>query len=191
MQLRHMAENLRATDPGHQRVRIVTFHHQLQPVTLNEELKPFEALSNLAEVQAALQASKVDVVLHGHKHAPAVLDLALPSLTDPDQKPHPCRVVSVGTVGGQVGVGNEVAKLLSIKSPTPRTRTITTYSVPALSAGGQLGRLTDRQMMVSSPAAEPQHTNVVHGQSIADVHEQLIVPDFQQRVSGPVICEEG
>jgi hypothetical protein len=188
MQLRHMADNLRAADPGHQRVRIVTFHHQLQPVTLNEELKPFESLSNLAEVQTALRDSEVDVILHGHKHAPALLDLALPFLTDPNQRPHPCRVVSVGTVGGQVGVGNEVAKLLRIDAPAPRTRTMTVYSVPALSAGGRLGELTHRQVVVSSPAGEPQHTSVVYGRTIADVHEQIILPAFEDQIHGPVIC---
>lgn len=187
-QLRAMADKLRAADPGHQRVRIVTFHHHLQPVTLNEELKPFESLSNLAEVQTALRDSEVDVVLHGHKHVSALIELTLPPSGNADRDPHICWVVSSGTVGGQVGVGAEVAKLLRIDAPAPRTRTMTVYSVPALSAGGRLGNLPPRQVVVASPAIKSQHTTVVYGRTIADIHEQIVLPAFKDRIDGPVVC---
>jgi 3',5'-cyclic AMP phosphodiesterase CpdA len=188
IQMRHTSDQLKKLDPDHRRVRIVTFHHQLHPVTLNEELKPYESFSNLAEIQAFLRSAEVDVVLHGHKHSAALLELGLASLITPEAPPHPCWVVSAGTVGGQVGVGHEAAKLLRIDAPLRRTRTMTVYSVPALSSAGRLESLTAKHAVVASPTMAPSNARQVVGRTIADVHEQLELDLFRESLNGPLVC---
>jgi hypothetical protein len=70
----------RGRDP---RPRIAVLHHQLLPVSTRVEVKPFESLINLGFVRQALREFGVDVVLHGHKHEPAIYwDLAR-GATDP------------------------------------------------------------------------------------------------------------
>ncbi len=188
VQMRHTADQLKKVDPDHRRVRVVTFHHQMQPVNLNEELKPYESFSNLAEIQAFLRSAEIDVVLHGHKHSAALLELSLASLVTPEAPLHPCWVVSAGTVGGQVGVGHEAAKLLRIDASHRLTRTMTVYSVPALSSAGHLESLAAKHVVVASPTMAPSNARQVVGRTIADVHEQLELEVFQESLDGPLVC---
>lgn len=188
IQMRHAADQLKTVDPEHRRVRIVTFHHQLQPVTLSEELKPYESFSNQAEIQAFLRSAEVDVILHGHKHSAALLELGLASLTTPEAPLHQCWVVSVGTVGAQVGAGHEVAKLLRIDAPHRLTRTMTVYSVPALTSAGRLEKLTAKHAVVASPTMAPSSARQIVGRTISDVHEQLEIDAFRESLHGPLTC---
>jgi 3',5'-cyclic AMP phosphodiesterase CpdA len=76
-QLRALTEFLRdehpdLLDPDDQRIRIAVLHHHLLPVSQSEEVKTFESIVNLAEVRTFLANLGIHVVLHGHKHHPAL-----------------------------------------------------------------------------------------------------------------------
>ena len=49
---------------------------------------------------------------------------------------HTCLIVSCGTIGAQVGVGHEVAKLIRVDSHLPRTRRVGSISAGPRCGGG-------------------------------------------------------
>src|SRR6266567_27538 len=99
-------------------VRIAALHHQLVPVREEEEVKPFESIVNVAAFSAFLGDNGVDLIAHGHKHADHVQMVTLggPSGSTGRQ----AVVSSCGTVGGTVGLGHEIAKLIRIESGLAR-----------------------------------------------------------------------
>ena len=190
-QLRAVSDALLAADPENKKLRIVTFHHHLLPVTLNEEMKSFESFSNLGEVRNFLSDSHVDMVLHGHKHVGRILLDSYSSLHEgsaPDER-YACMIVSGGTIGAQVGVGGEVAKLIRIDAHLPRTRRVIITSLPALGAGSSLpAAMKQWQVPLRSPVARDTAGLTLRGRSAADVHEALEDLHRYGDHSGPVIC---
>ena len=190
-QLRAVADALLTADPEHERLRIATFHHQLLPVTLNEEAKTFESFSNLGEIRQFLADAEIDVVLHGHKHTGRTYidsfgSLQKASALDVD---HRCLIVSCGTIGAQLGVGHEVAKLIRVDSSLPRTRRLSITPLPALSAGSTLPDDSPVwQSALRSPVVGSQNPRVLHGAHTNDVHEGLEDIYASEQYRGSLIC---
>jgi 3',5'-cyclic AMP phosphodiesterase CpdA len=153
-------------------VRIVALHHHLMPVREEEEVKPFEAIVNLGAFNAFLGESGIDVVVHGHKHVPQVQTLAL---TGPDAERRFAVISSCGTIGGTLGTGHEIAKLIKIDSSLPTLRRVEILTVPAVGAGSKLRRkiscLYDQPTWRASGVTP---ITVISGASATNVHEQLL-----------------
>lgn len=153
-------------------VRIVALHHHLAPVREEEEVKPFEAIVNLGAFSAFLGEAGVDVIVHGHKHFAKVQKLAL---TGADAESRFAVLASCGTIGGTVGIGNEIAKLIKIDSSLPTLRRVEILTVPAVSAGTKL-----RKKIISiydQPTwrvAGVTPITVISGATVTSVHEQLL-----------------
>jgi 3',5'-cyclic AMP phosphodiesterase CpdA len=95
---------------------LATLHHQLSPVDEREEIKAFETLSNLGRVRRMLQAERVNLVMHGHKHQSRVF---WDSREDgsPDGRSrgrHDMLVVSGGTIGHEPGNPDRFANIIEI-----------------------------------------------------------------------------
>ena len=155
-------------------VRIAAMHHQLVPVRTEEEAKPFESLVNLGEVRSFLADSRIDMVLHGHKHHDRVAtDVFVPF--DEDRHEHRILVASCGTVGGMIGTGAEIAKLVRIHSELPRLRRVEVLSVPAVSAGRSLrDRIKSVYVGPNNRASPPAAVTEITGTTATDVHERLL-----------------
>jgi 3',5'-cyclic AMP phosphodiesterase CpdA len=154
------------------RVRIAALHHQVAPIREEEEVKPFESIVNMGAFSAFLDAAGIDIIAHGHKHADHVQTVMLGD-TARDQERRAV-VASCGTIGGAVGTGKEVAKLIRIGSDLPTLRRIEIVSVPAVGAGTLLRRI---KTVYDQPAWRPPGTTpiaVISGATTTDVHEQLL-----------------
>src|SRR5260370_37285428 len=125
---------MRRTSAREGRARIAPLHHHLLPVRTDEEAKPFETLNNLGEVAAFFADSGIDLVIHGHKHFPAVIDMPTFAGRHNSTRHHTV-ISSSATVGGGAGAGSEVARLIRINSDLPFRRSFAIESVPAISAG--------------------------------------------------------
>jgi 3',5'-cyclic AMP phosphodiesterase CpdA len=153
-------------------VRIVALHHHLVPVREEEEVKPFEAIVNLGAFNAFLGDSGIDVVMHGHKHVPQLQTLAL---TGADAEPRFAVLSSCGTIGGTVGAGHEIAKLIKIDSSLPTLRRVEIFTVPAVGAGGKLrGKITSLYNRPTWRASGVTPITVISGATVTSVHEQLL-----------------
>jgi len=156
------------------RVRIVALHHQLVPVSQEEEVKTFESMINLGAFLSFLGETEIDLVVHGHKHVEAILPLAL---TGPSGGLRSAIVSSCGTVGGPIGVGREVARLIRVHSDLPTLRRIEILSLGAVGPG--TARLTNQKLKTVHEAATwrdtaDTDTAVISGATATDVHEQLL-----------------
>lgn len=170
------------------RVRIAALHHHLIPVRAEEEVKPFEAIVNLGAFSTFLGEAGIDLVAHGHKHAPKVQRLPL---TGPAGESRFAVLASCGTIGGSAGIGSEIAKLIEIDSTRPTLRRVQVFSVPAVGSGTGLRR------KVASIYDEPTWRRtgatpiaVISGDNVTHVHEQLL--EIAARADGKpmrdVIC---
>jgi 3',5'-cyclic AMP phosphodiesterase CpdA/thymidylate synthase len=152
-------------------VKIVALHHHLAPVRQEEEVKPFEAIVNLGAFNAFLGETSIDVVLHGHKHFGNVQTLAL---TGADAERRFAVLASCGTIGGTVGTGNEIAKLIKIDSSLPTLRRVEILTIPAVSAGTKLRRkIVSIYNEPTWRAAGLTPITVISGATVTKVHEQL------------------
>ena len=161
------------------RVRIAALHHHLASVRQEEEVKPFEAIVNLGAFNAFLGEASIDAIAHGHKHTPNVQTLAL---TGANSEQRLAVLASCGTIGGTVGTGNEIAKLIRIDSSLPTLRRIEILSVPAVSSGSKLR--TKISKIYDQPTWRPTGATpitVIGGTTVTDVHEQL--RELAQRAS--------
>lgn len=159
---------------GRDHVRIVALHHQLVPVTQEEEVKTFESMINLGAFLSFLGETEIDLVAHGHKHVEAILPLAL---TGPSARLRSAIVSSCGTVGGPIGVGKEVARLIRVHSELPTLRRIEILSLAAVGPG--TARLTNPKLKTVYEAATWRDTTdtdsaIIGGATATDVHEQLL-----------------
>jgi 3',5'-cyclic AMP phosphodiesterase CpdA len=170
-------------------VKIAALHHHLLPVREEEEVKPFEAIVNLGAFNAFLGESGIDVVMHGHKHFAKVQTLAL---TGADTEHRFAVLAACGTIGGTVGIGNEIAKLIKIDSSLPTLRRVEILTIPAVSSGTKLRRkiisIYDQPTWRAAGATPP--VTVISGATVTDVHEQLLemAPDASRRPKHDVIC---
>ena len=170
------------------RVRIAALHHQLVPVREEEEVKPFESIVNVRAFSEFLAEARIDVIAHGHKHADQVQTVALGGAPGEHRS---AVVASCGTIGGAVGTGNEVAKLIKIDSTLPTLRRVEILSVPAVGAGTKLqhkiSSIYDRPTWRATGATQ---IAVISGATVTDVHEQLL--EVARRAGGKpmrdVIC---
>jgi hypothetical protein len=153
-------------------VRIAALHHHLVPVRDEEEVKPFESIVNLGAFSTFLGENSIDVVVHGHKHFAKVQTLAL---TCADAELRFAVLASCGTIGGTVGTGNEIAKLIKIDSSLPTLRRVEILTIPAVSAGSKLRKkiisIYDRPTWRASGKTP---ITVVGGATVTNVHEQLL-----------------
>ena len=153
-------------------VKIVALHHHLAPVREEEEVKPFEAIVNLGAFNAFLGEAGIDVVLHGHKHFAKEQVLAL---TGADAERRFAVLASCGTIGGTVGTGNEVAKLIKIDSSLPTLRRVKILTIPAVSAGTKLRRkIVSIYEQPTWRATGLTPITIVSGATVTNVHEKLL-----------------
>ncbi len=153
-------------------VRIAALHHHLVPVREEEEVKPFEAIVNLGAFNVFLGESGIDVVVHGHKHIAQVQTLAL---TGPDAERRFAVISSCGTIGGTLGTGHEIAKLIKIDSSLPTLRRVEILTVPAVGAGSKLRRkITSLYNQPTWRASAVTPITVISGITTTNVHEQLL-----------------
>jgi 3',5'-cyclic AMP phosphodiesterase CpdA len=189
-QLRALPPLIDSAASTNELVRIAVLHHHVLPVGEDEEEKAFESVSNLAELRTLLRTAKIDVVLHGHKHADQVEITHFRG--DDDEAPERFAVVaSCGTVGGQKTVGTEIAKLIQIQAEQPSLRRVSVTSVPAISASAKLpARL---HVVYSGPTwRRDPHTQVrVVGGGTADEVQQRLLELAETRQGQPlrdVLC---
>lgn len=170
-QMAALSHRLEAVDPS--KVRIAALHHQLLPVSEEEEAKAFESMINLGAFLAFLGSADVDLVAHGHKHVEAVLPLAL---TGSDGRPRQAIVSSCGTIGGPVGVGREIARLVRVDSSLPTLRRLRVTSVPAVGPGTTRIPRPSLRTVHNEPTwrEEVSPVALVGGRTATDVHEKLL-----------------
>ena len=169
-------------------VRIVALHHHLVPVREEEEVKPFEAIVNLGAFNTFLGESGTDVVVHGHKHVPQVQTLAL---TGPDGERRFAVVSSCGTIGGTIGTGHEIAKLIKIDSSLPTLRRVEILTVPAVGAGSKLRhKITSLYDKPTWRASGITPIIVISGATATNVHERLLemAREVERRPIHDVVC---
>lgn len=173
-QLRALPSLIDAAAGTRELVRIAVLHHQVLPVGEDEEEKPFESVSNLAELRSLLRTAKIDVVLHGHKHADQVEITHFRG--DDDEAPERYAVVaSCGTVGGQKTAGTEIAKLIRIQAEQPSLRRVAIHSVPAISASAKLPARLPVVHAGPTWRRDPQtQVRVVGGGTADDVQQRLL-----------------
>jgi hypothetical protein len=172
-QLSALGEALRGISPHDSRVRIAALHHHLLPVRTAEEAKPFESLTNLGEVAAFFADNSIDLVIHGHKHFPAVLDLPTVGAGHTSTRHHTV-ISSCATAGEGSGSGSEIARLIRIKSALPVRRSFAIESVPAVSAGASLAQ--PGTPVYDSGPRRPVGPGITQltGPSGSDVHQQIL-----------------
>jgi 3',5'-cyclic AMP phosphodiesterase CpdA/thymidylate synthase len=154
------------------RVRIAALHHQLMPVRDEEEVKPFEAIVNLGAFSSFLGDAGIDLVVHGHKHAAKVQTMALTGAAGEQRFGV---LSSCGTIGGPLGTGSEIAKLIRIHSDLPTLRRVEILTVPAVSGGTRLR--SGINSIYDKPTWRPDGDTpitVVSGSTVTDVHERLL-----------------
>ena len=115
-QLDGLTDILRGFDT-HDLIRIAILHHHLLPVTEDEEVKPFEAFTNLARLRAWLRDHGFHVVLHGHKHQPA---LTWDHVYDLRHHDWPARRIFVVSAPRPTSWGAPVCRLLRVGEATQR-----------------------------------------------------------------------
>jgi 3',5'-cyclic AMP phosphodiesterase CpdA/thymidylate synthase len=160
-------------------VRIVALHHHLVPVREEEEVKPFESIVNLGTFSTFLGEVGIDVVVHGHKHFAKVQSLAL---TGANAERRFAVLASCGTIGGAVGTGNEIAKLIEIDSSLPTLRRVEILTIPAVSPGSKLRHKIKSiydQPTWRATGATP--ITVISGATVTNVHEKLLEMARQAR----------
>lgn len=170
------------------KVVIAGMHHQLLPVDSQEEAKPFESFANLGAVMAFLGAAHVDVVLHGHKHVSGLQQMPLQG----DDGTYLAQVASCGTIGGMLGAGHEIAKLIEVDSTLPTLRRVSISSILTPTPG--TSRLADHSLkdlgtvQVRRKNSGSQLT--ITGATATDVHEQLLeLADTSTHPEGePLAC---
>jgi 3',5'-cyclic AMP phosphodiesterase CpdA len=185
-QLAALAGMIDRVPPG--LVRIVALHHHLVPVREEEEVKPFEAIVNLGAFNAFLGETGIDLVVHGHKHFPKVQTLAL---TGADDERRFAVLASCGHIGGTVGTGHEIAKLVKIDSSLPTLRRVKILTVPAVGAGSKLRRkITGLYDQPTWRTPGVTSVTVVSGVTATDVHEQLLemASNEKQMPRHDVVC---
>lgn len=154
------------------RVRIAALHHHLVPVREEEEVKPFEAIVNLGAFSSFLGEAAVDLVAHGHKHAAKVQTLALTSASGERRF---AVLASCGTIGGTVGGGNEIAKLIRIESTLPTLRRIEILTIPAVGSGIKLrNKIKPTYDGPTWRATGTTPITVISGTTVTNVHEKLL-----------------
>jgi 3',5'-cyclic AMP phosphodiesterase CpdA len=183
-QFRALHDAIETVDAGGHRVRIAALHHQLAPVSTDEEVKALETLVNLGELRMFLADNRFELVLHGHKHLPRVVeDIFLPYGERADDPSAGVRsiVIGCGAIDSQPGAGREIAKLIEIDASLPRLRHVRVTSVRAVSAGARLPTTADGSLRVNADEksvhqlgrrAQPTAA-IVRGSTAAEVHEQL------------------
>lgn len=160
---------------------LVCLHHQLLPVSAGEEFKRYESITNLGELRAFLGSNQVRLVLHGHKHHPALLvDYPHEHLTvrrtDADRVT-PIYISSVGTIGHGRGVGEEIGRLVEIESALPRARRVIIRQILARSAGS---RFDDELGVVGSVTLSDREVHRGHpirrleGADVDEVYQKIL-----------------
>jgi 3',5'-cyclic AMP phosphodiesterase CpdA len=184
-QMAALAELLDLVPPG--RVRIAALHHQLAPVREEEEVKPFESIVNVGAFSAFLGDVDIDVIAHGHKHTDHVQTVGLISATGEQRI---AVMASCGTIGGTVGTGEEIAKLIRIDSALPTLRRVKILTVPAVGAGRKLRKISSVYDQQSWRPSGTTPIRVISGVTATEVHEQLL--DAARGINGKpmrdVIC---
>jgi predicted phosphodiesterase len=106
--------------------KLAVLHHHVSPV-VPEEVTKFEALTNAGRFKSELAAAGFDVILHGHKHWPAI-DVELGADRGQSQI-----IVSGGTIGGGTSAGAEPG-FYCLKFPSDRRSMEATF-VPLRAVG--------------------------------------------------------
>jgi Icc-related predicted phosphoesterase len=116
VQLDYLTETLRDHELEN-RVRIAILHHHLLPVTEDEQVKKFESFTNLARLRAWLREHRFHVVLHGHKHQPA---LTWDHIYELDRHDLPARRVLIVSAPSPDSWGDPVCRLIRVGEASGR-----------------------------------------------------------------------
>ncbi len=161
---------------------ICALHHHLLPVSAGEEFKRYESITNLGEVRAFLGSNDVRLVLHGHKHHPALL-VDHPHEHSTIRRPDldwvtPVYISSVGTIGHGRGPNDEIARLVEIGTELPRARRVVVREVLARSAGA---RYDDEPAVVGSLTLTGRRAretgypiHAVEGLDVDEVYQKIL-----------------
>lgn len=173
------------------RIRIAGLHHHLLPVDDSEEIKTFESMTNLGQFRNFLTSRDIRLVLHGHKHTPAVYydlpsnirkigsDLRLPS--------PPVLVSSAATIWNPGDP--ECCRLIEVDDGLPGIRQISIRQVPNVATGGSLLALKELASATYLESYLPSRVAIFEGATAEDVYGQLCqaFPDPESTLD-TVIC---
>ncbi|WP_311258277.1 metallophosphoesterase [Microbacterium sp. WCS2018Hpa-9] len=166
-------------------LRIVGFHHQLSPVGTAEEIKTFESILNLGYLRRWLASNEVDLVLHGHKHDPAVVRDHID--TDGVHPAHELTVLSAPSVAVGRGADAPVGQLIRIPAVLPRRSEYEILTLPAAEAGTSvaLTRMTRRVRPLDAITA----SGTISGPDVDSTYARITaVLDRLQDLPTPLVC---
>lgn len=166
-------------------LRIVGFHHQLLPVGTAEEIKTFESISNLGYLRRWLTSNEVDLVLHGHKHDPAVVRDRID--TDGVHPTHELTVLSAPSVAVGRGADAPVGQLIRVPSVLPRRNEYEIFTLPAAEAGTSvaLSRMPRRVRPLDAVTA----SGTISGPDVDSTYARITaVLDRLEDLPTPLVC---
>lgn len=114
-------------------LRIVGLHHQVLPVGTAEEIKPFEGILNLGHFRRWLVSNQVDLVLHGHKHNPAIVRDRIDS--GGVHPTHELTILSAPSISTATGADAPFAQLIRVSPSLPRMSEYEVISVVSTEPG--------------------------------------------------------
>lgn len=114
-------------------LRVIGLHHQVLPVGTNEEIKPFEGILNLGYFRRWLASNQIDLVLHGHKHNPAIVRDRIDS--GGAHPIHELTILSAPSISTATGADAPFAQLIRVSPSLPRMSDYEVISVVATEPG--------------------------------------------------------
>jgi 3',5'-cyclic AMP phosphodiesterase CpdA len=166
-------------------VRFAALHHHLSAPSLREEVKAFADFTNLQLLRQALRSSKIDVVLHGHKHEHVA---RFDEIYDVDglagERPHRALVLSGATFTETQD--KEAARILVLEG-LPFIPVLETQAVP-VSRGGVEPKLTGPQRfrLWRSPKLVDEPV-VIQGTNLDVVYHQACSAAVEDAPKGTLI----
>lgn len=166
-------------------LRIAGFHHQLLPVGTAEEIKTFESILNLGYLRRWLASNEIDLVLHGHKHDPAVVRDRID--TDGVHPTHEVTVLSAPSVAVGRGADAPVGQLIRIPAVLPRRSEYEMFTLPAVEAGTSVA-LTSMTRRVR-PLDAITASGTISGPDVDSTFARITaVLDRLQDLPTPLVC---
>jgi 3',5'-cyclic AMP phosphodiesterase CpdA len=158
--------------------RIVAIHHQLLPISTVEEFKPYESIVNLGLLRHFLRENRIDIVLHGHKHADFIYrDHIYDTHAPSGGQPHEVLVIAGATIGTGDYRRTETCRLIDLQVKGGSAK-LSVASVPAIPSGGRLASPSWRRFTVSSyphgTLRSAELAQIISGDSASDVYDRAL-----------------
>jgi 3',5'-cyclic AMP phosphodiesterase CpdA len=154
-------------------LRIAVMHHQLFPTGPIAEIKSFETMVNLGELLDWIADTRIDVALHGHKHAGRVYPFEHTAFHDADTAVgYRTLVISAPTAQAGYDAIAPIARLITVDRPQPRAGGVLVRDIPPLQSGGRLDLAQRPPRRFRLDAAIPWSQIV--GADADEVHQKLL-----------------